>query len=169
MAHHTGSHEQFIRTKGYTPNHCSHEGHIKSVRTQVHAWIVLSSVVLPAFKKNYPNDGALKFSASVLMASTALGAYGANRPVEGSISLASPWYSPDTVRDSFVRAGSAAGGGASASPFPPLLHAAASLVTSQPDNVAAFVPNLAIPTYTYVPFGGAHSPAGTAPFLIPGA
>lgn len=48
-----------------------------------------------------------------------------------------------------------------------MLHAAATLVTSQSDNVAAFVPNLAIPTYTYMPFGGTHSPAGTAPFLIP--
>ncbi|KAL1428706.1 hypothetical protein MTO96_003049 [Rhipicephalus appendiculatus] len=72
-----------------------------------------------------------------------------------------------SCRESTAADGSAAGAAASAAPFPPLLHAAASLVTSQPDNVAAFVPNLAIPTYTYVPLGGAHSPASTAPFLIP--
>lgn len=59
-----------------------------------------------------------------------------------------------------------AGSPAATAPFPPLMHAA-SLVTSQPDNVAAFVPNLAIPTYTYVPFSSAQSPA-SAPFLIPG-
>lgn len=73
-----------------------------------------------------------------------------------------------SCRESTVADGSAAGAAASsAAPFPPLLHAAASLVTSQQDNVAAFVPNLAIPTYTYVPLGGAQSTANTTPFLIP--
>ncbi|CAN7986298.1 unnamed protein product, partial [Ixodes hexagonus] len=54
---------------------------------------------------------------------------------------------------------------AASAPFTPLMHAA-SLVTSQPDNVAAFMPNLAIPTYTYVPLNSTQSPAST-PFLIP--
>ncbi|XP_064459274.1 period circadian protein-like isoform X2 [Ornithodoros turicata] len=54
---------------------------------------------------------------------------------------------------------------ASGPSFPPLLQG---VVSSQPDNVAAaaFVPNLAIPTYTYVPLNSSHSTA-TTPFLIP--
>ncbi|CAN7987518.1 unnamed protein product [Ixodes pacificus] len=57
------------------------------------------------------------------------------------------------------------GSTAASAPFTPLMHAA-SLVTSQPDNVAAFMPNLAIPTYTYVPLNSTQTPANT-PFLIP--